>query len=131
MIIDSSVLIALLRNEPEAARFAHLLANRSEPCRLSVANDLEPAMVIDSNGDAVASALLDEMITRAAITIEAVTLRQAQIARSAFRQFGKGGGHPARLNFGDCFAYALTKETGECLLFKGNDFIYTDFPPCA
>ena len=68
----------------------------------------------------------DEFVKEANISIESVTETQAQIARNAYRDFGKGSGHPAKLNFGDCFAYALTKEFGESLLFKGGDFVHTD-----
>ena len=71
------------------------------------------------------------MLVVAEIAIEPVTEHQARIAREAFRDFGKGSGHPAQLNFGDCFAYALAKSTGERLLFKGSDFIHTDLVPAA
>lgn len=130
MIVDTSALIAILRNEPDAPHFAQLLASRTEPCRLSAANYLEAAVVIDSSCDQFASCRLDDLIARADIIIEDVTVKQVQIARTAYRNYGKGCGHPARLNFGDCFAYALAQETNECLLFKGNDFIHTDVMPC-
>jgi len=68
----------------------------------------------------------DEFFKEANISVEPVTLEQARLAREAYRDFGKGSGHPAKLNFGDCFAYALAKATGEPLLFKGDDFIHTD-----
>jgi ribonuclease VapC len=130
MIVDASVLIAILRDESDAPHFAQVLANRSEPCRLSAANYLEAAVVIDSSGDREASSRLDDLIAKAGIIIEDVTANQARIARTAYRNYGKGGGHPARLNFGDCFAYALAQETGDCLLFKGNDFTHTDVVTC-
>jgi ribonuclease VapC len=126
MIIDTSALIALLRGEPDAPRFAEALATRAEAKRLSAANYLEAAIVIDGSRDPVASRRLDEAIAKANISIESVTAEHAQIARSAYRDFGKGSGHPASLNFGDCFAYALAKATGERLLFKGHDFAHTD-----
>jgi ribonuclease VapC len=126
MIIDTSALIALLRGEPDAPRFADALATRAEPKRLSAANYLEAAIVIDGSRDPVASRRLDEVIAKANISIESVTAEHAQIARAAYRDFGKGSGHPAGLNYGDCFAYALAKATGERLLFKGNDFAQTD-----
>ncbi len=82
--------------------------------------------MIDASRDPIASRRFDELVKEAQISIEAVTEAQAQVAREAYRDFGKGSGHPARLNFGDCFAYALAKITGEPLLFKGDDFIHTD-----
>ncbi|MBF0260740.1 MAG: type II toxin-antitoxin system VapC family toxin [Magnetococcales bacterium] len=126
MILDTSALIAILRNEPDSLFFAQQLANRTEPCRISAANYLEASIVIDSGRNPLASRFLDDLLDKADIRIEAVTVRQATIARNAYRTYGKGSGHPARLNFGDCFAYALAKETSECLLFKGDDFIHTD-----
>ena len=86
-------------------------------------------MVIDGARDAIASRRLDEMVAKARIAIEPVTARHANIARAAYRDFGKGSGHPAALNFGDCFGYALAKATGEALLFKGDDFQHTDVVP--
>ena len=126
MIIDTSAIIAVLRAEEDAPRFARALATRGEPKRLSAANFLEATAVMDGSRDAIAS---DHLIARAGIGIEPVTEDQARIARAAYRDFGKGGGHPARLNFGDCFAYALAKATGEALLFKGEDFSKTDILP--
>jgi len=126
MIVDTSALIAVLRAEPDATRFAEALATRGEAKRLSAANYLEAAIVIDGSRDPIASRRLDEVIAKAAIGIEVVTPEHAQIARAAYRDFGRGSGHPAGLNFGDCFAYALAKATGEPLLFKGNDFAQTD-----
>lgn len=125
MIIDSSALIAILRAEPEAAFCAKAIA--SAPVRrMSAASFVEIAAVIDGSRDPVASRRLDELIVEARIVVEAVTETQAQIARAAYRDFGKGSGHPAQLNFGDCFAYALAKAVSEPLLFKGNDFHQTD-----
>ena len=126
MIVDTSALIAILRNEADAPRFARALANRTEPRRLSAANYLEAAVVIDGSRDAIASQRFDDLIRRAGVTIEPVTAEQAELARIAYRHYGKGSGHKAGLNFGDCFAYALAKATGEPLLFKGNDFVHTD-----
>ena len=82
--------------------------------------------MIDASGDPIASRRVDEFFKIAQISIEAVTETHAQIARDAYRDFGKGSGHPAKLNFGDCFAYALAKSRREPLLFKGDDFIHTD-----
>jgi ribonuclease VapC len=125
MIVDASALIAVLRGEEDAPRFARALASRAEPKRLSAANSLAAAIVIDGSRDPIASRRLDELIAKAGIEIEPVTAEQAEIARAAYRDFGKGG-RPAGLNFGDCFAYALAKATGEPLLFKGDDFARTD-----
>ena len=125
MIVDTSALVAILRSEPDAARYATALA-ASPGSRLSAANYLEAAIVVDSAGDPVASRTFDELLRAAGITVVAVTPEHAQVARSAYRDFGKGSGHPARLNFGDCFAYALASTTGEPLLYKGSDFTHTD-----
>jgi ribonuclease VapC len=125
VILDTSALVAILRAEPEAVAFAEAI----EPAgvrRLSAASYVELGAVIDRAGDAIASRRVDELIATAGIEIEAVTEDHARIAREAFRDFGKGSGHPARLNFGDCFSYALAKTTGEPLLFKGDDFQHTD-----
>lgn len=125
MIIDTSALIAILRDEPDAAIFARTAESASHR-RISAANFVEAAVVMDGSRDPVVSRRFDELVTTAQLMIEPVTLEQARIAREAYRDFGKGSGHPARLNFGDCFAYALAKVTGEPLLYKGSDFGRTD-----
>jgi len=125
MIIDTSALIAILRDEPEAQDCARAI-ERNPIRRLSAANFVESALVIDESRDPIASRRFDDLVREAHIAIEPVTEAQARIAREAYRDFGKGSGHPAKLNFGDCFAYALAKTTGEPLLFKGEDFIHTD-----
>jgi ribonuclease VapC len=124
VIVDTSALIAILRDESEARVFAEAIA--AAACRMSAASYLEAAAVIDAARDPVASRRFDELLATAQIAIEPVTEAQARIAREAYRDFGKGSGHPAQLNFGDCFAYALAKESGEPLLFKGDDFHHTD-----
>ena len=125
MIIDTSAIIAILRDESEAAFCARAIADASNR-RVSAVNYVEAAIVIDASGDPIASRRVDEFFKIAQISIEAVTQTHAQIARDAYRDFGKGSGHPAKLNFGDCFAYALAKSRREPLLFKGNDFTHTD-----
>lgn len=125
MIIDTSALIAILRAEPDAATYATAI-EQATTRRLSAANFVEAAAVIDGSRDPVASRKLDDLLAEAEISIAPVTQAQAHLARDAYRDFGKGSGHPARLNFGDCFAYALAKESGEPLLFKGDDFTHTD-----
>ena len=128
MIIDTSALIAILRDEPEAAFCAREIETAAS-CRVSAVNFVEAAIIVDSARDPVASRRFDELFRVAALTIEPVSEAQARIAREAYRDFGRGSGHPARLNFGDCFAYALAKLAGEPLLFKGDDFLATDITP--
>ena len=128
MIIDTSALIAILRDEPEATSCARAIANALTR-RISAANFLEAAIVIDASRDPIASRRFDDLCQEARLIIEPVTEAQARIAREAYRDFGKGSGHPAGLNFGDCFAYALAKATAEPLLFKGQDFGHTDVMP--
>lgn len=124
MILDSSAVVAILRAEPEASAIARAI-DQAEACGISAVSYVEAAVVIDSGRDPIASRRFDDFFREAEIVIEPVTLRQAEIAREAYRDFGKGR-HRAGLNFGDCFAYALAKEKGETLLFKGDDFRHTD-----
>lgn len=123
MIVDSSAVVAMLRGEPEARRFAELIADQAKAV-MSAGNYLETSIVIDKARDAVTSAKLDAVLQELEIEIAPVTVTQARIARQAYRDFGKNSGHPARLNFGDCFAYALAMERGEALLYKGDDFVH-------
>jgi ribonuclease VapC len=124
MILDSSAIVAVLRAEPEAAEFSRAISS-AERCHISAANYLEAAVVIDSAKSAISSRRFDDFFRASGIAVEAVTPRQAEIARAAYRDFGKGR-HKTGLNFGDCFAYALAKEMDEPLLFKGTDFARTD-----
>lgn len=128
MIVDTSAIIAILRDEPEAERFAQSIASAKNR-RVSAVNYAEAAAVIDGSRNPIASRRFDEFCREAAFTIESVTLEQALIAREAYKDFGKGSGHPAQLNFGDCFAYALAKVIDEPILFKGRDFKHTDLDP--
>ena len=125
MIIDTSALLAILRDELEARACAQAIEEATVR-RMSAASMLEAAIVIDANDDPVASRRLDELLAVAGIVIEPVTGEQARIGREAHRDFGRGSEHPAQLNFGDCFAYALAKSMNEPLLFKGTDFSHTD-----
>jgi ribonuclease VapC len=125
VIVDTSALVALLRDEPEAAAFARLL-RAAERRLLSAASYVELAAVVDGRGDAVVSGALDAWLGAWGIEIAPLTVEQARIARAAYQRFGRGSGHAARLNLGDCFAYALARESGEPLLFKGGDFALTD-----
>lgn len=95
---------------------------------MSAVSYVEAAVVVDSNRNPLLSRRFDDLLRDVQIGVEPVTLLQAQLAREAYRDFGKGR-HRAGLNFGDCFAYALAKEKGETLLFKGNDFSHTDIEP--
>ena len=124
MIIDTSALIAILFNEVDADLYANALAS-SEHRLMSAANYLESGIVIDRQRGAAAGRQLDSLILRAEVKVESVTREQADIARQAYLDFGKGA-HPAGLNFGDCFSYALAKSLGFPLLFKGEDFALTD-----
>ncbi|HEX3375577.1 MAG TPA: type II toxin-antitoxin system VapC family toxin [Candidatus Acidoferrales bacterium] len=125
MIVDTSAMIAILRDEPEAELFANAIASAKNR-RVSAVNYVEAAAVIDGSRNPIASRRFDEFCRESAFTIESVTPEQAYIAREAYKDFGKGSGHPAQLNFGDCFAYALAKVRGEPILFKGRDFKNTD-----
>jgi ribonuclease VapC len=125
MIIDTSAIVAMLRGESEAPKIFDAIAE-ADVRRMSAANYLETAVVVDSNRDPIMSRRLDDLLQNSDISITPVTEAQARIAREAYRDFGKGSGHPARLNFGDCFAYALAIDSGEPLLFKGDDFGHTN-----
>lgn len=125
MIVDTSALLAILRDEPAAPACALAIEN-APALRISAASFLEAAVVIDASRDPIASRRLDDLLHAAAFVIEPVTEQQARIGREAYRDFGRGSGHPAQLNFGDCFSYALARVAGEPLLFKGRDFIHTD-----
>ena len=125
MIVDSSALVAVLLNEEDGAALSRAMDD-PEIVRISAASYLETSIVIDKYRDAVLSARLDDMILDSEIVIEPVTVEQARMAREAYRNFGKGSGHRANLNFGDCFSYALARVKREPILFKGDDFIHTD-----
>lgn len=125
MIVDTSAIVAVVRHEPEAQRCTDLIL--SDPVRrMSAGNLLEAYLVIDGARTPAPSEKLDAVIISLRLTIEPVTAEQVEIARDAFRRFGKGRGHPARLNYGDCFAYALARFRDEPLLFVGSDFAQTD-----
>jgi ribonuclease VapC len=126
MIVDTSAIVAMLQLEPEATAFLKLLAPRKDS-KISAGNYLECGIVIDKAKDAAASADLDALINTLSIEIVPVTREQAKIARQAYRDFGKWSGHKAQLNFGDCFAYALAMDSGEKLVFKGEDFAKAGF----
>ena len=123
MILDSSAVVAIAEGEPEREQFLELAAG--VPCRMSVANWLEAALVID-NRSPRGRANLDDLTSALSIELVPVSVAHALVARDAHRRFGRGSGSPARLNFGDCLAYALAVTTGEPLLYTGEDFGHTD-----
>ena len=128
MIVDSSAVVGILNGEPDAEALSDALVSARNG-RMSAATLVELYVVIDGKRDPVRSARLDELLSRSDVEIVDVTAEQAHIARAAYRDFGRGSGHPARLNFGDRFSYALARATGEPLLFKGDDFVDTDLTP--
>jgi ribonuclease VapC len=130
MIVDTSAIIAILRDEPETEKFSRAIQG-TRIRRVSAVNFVEAAAVIDGARDPIASRRFDDFFREASLVIEAVTAEQGRIAREAYRDFGKGSGHPAQLNFGDCFAYALAKTMREPILFKGRDFRLTDLTPAV
>ena len=124
MVIDTSALLAILQDEPERRAFSEAIENAGS-CSMSVANLLGTSLVIESRFGAEGTRDLDQLVEKARIELVPVDLEQLGIARRAFSRFGKGR-HPAALNFGDCFAYALARSLGEPLLYKGDDFARTD-----
>jgi ribonuclease VapC len=124
MVIETSALVSMLTDEPEAQRFEAAVA--ADPVRLmSTASYLEAAIVIEQRFGEPGGRELDLWLHRAGVDLVGVDADQAEVARSAYRRFGKGR-DPAGLNYGDCFAYALAKVSGEPLLVKGGDFGHTD-----
>ena len=124
MIIDTSALVAILYREPEAESFVERIHD-ADLSRISVANYVELSMVVEGQLGSDGMRQAEAFFRRAGIIIEPVTVEHGELARQAFLDFGKGR-HKAGLNFGDCFAYALAKASGEPLLFKGDDFSQTD-----
>jgi ribonuclease VapC len=124
MVIDTSAVLAILQDEPERLKFGEALED-ADANSMSAASFVETSMIIESRYGSDGVRDLDLLIAKATIVVEAVDVEQAHIARQAFRQYGQGR-HPAGLNFGDCFSYALARFTQEPLLFKGKDFSRTD-----
>ena len=123
MIVDSSALMAVLEGETDSELV--LDAALSGPCRMSAASWLEVAIVAD-NRSTTHGERPDRLVSTLDIEVVPVTVRQAEVARLAYRRYGRGSGSAARLNYGDCFAYALSVVAGEPLLFVGDDFTHTD-----
>ena len=124
IVVDSSALIAILRDEPERRRFIDAIVDHGGP-RVSAATYLEAAMVLELRWGERAGRELDTLIEDIGAGVVPFDRAQAAVARDAFRRYGKGV-HSAALNFGDCFVYALAKTLGAPLLFKGEDFALTD-----
>ncbi|MGB6333023.1 MAG: type II toxin-antitoxin system VapC family toxin [Candidatus Sulfotelmatobacter sp.] len=125
MVIDTSAVVAILRQESEAeSLLSRLTAAGSR--RISAATRLETAIVLEGKAGERGGEQLDLFLARAQIEVTPVTAEQVRVARKAWRRYGKGSGHAARLNFGDCFSYALAQSLGEELLYKGTDFAHTD-----
>ena len=125
MVIDSSALLAILLDEPDAEEFLGIIKN-SPARRISAASFLETGMVLRRDSSGQRQQLFEDLIAALRISIVPVTEQQARTALEVFAAYGKGHGHPAGLNFGDCLAYALANVFAEPLLFKGNDFSFTD-----
>ena len=123
MILDSSAIIAILHQEPDARRLFDAI-EQAPSVSISAATFVETAVVIDARHDPIASRKLDDFCNDIGLVMVPFDEVQARIARQAYRDFGKGSGHKAKLNLGDCFAYALAKATGEPLLYKGRDFAH-------
>lgn len=126
MVIDTSALLAILQDEDDRSRFTAAIAEATERT-ISAATLLEAAIVVEARYGLQGGRQLDLLLERAGVAVVAVDEEQIGIAREAYRQFGKGQ-HPAGLNFGDCFAYALAQTRRQRLLFKGDDFAQTDIP---
>jgi ribonuclease VapC len=129
MIVDSSALVAILLKEPEALRLTTAIAE-SSVCKLPSSCFLEASMILLARREEDGLRDLDLYVSRRRMEIVPFTESQARLARDAFKRYGKGR-HPAQLNFGDCMAYALAKDSGEELLFKGTDFAQTDVAVAA
>lgn len=124
MIVDTSAIMAILVDEPERRAFIAKMVDAGR-CALSAGSWIELA-AIQVRGNRDYHAALDQLVGHFSLVIEPVSAQQALLGHEAYRTYGLGSGHPARLNFGDCFAYALARATGEPLLFKGDDFVHTD-----
>ncbi len=128
MILETSAIVAMVKKEQGYADLVRATLGASK-VRLSSASYVEAGIVVDGFRDPVASKRFDRLLPELGVQIEPVTERQAKLAREAYRDFGKGTGHPAQLNFGDCFSYALAKDLDEPLLYVGTDFSHTDVEP--
>jgi ribonuclease VapC len=130
VILDTSVLIALLTHESDYRQYVEAMESASV-LRLSAGSYLELGVVLQRTQRSDLIPNSDAFLEATGVVIEPVTVEQALIARQAYRDFGKGSGHPAGLNYGDCFSYALAKDKREPILFKGDDFRHTDLRPAV
>ena len=128
MIVDSSAMVAVIKREPDWLAISDRM-DSADCLRMSAASYLETSIVLDSRRDPLLSARLDDLIEDLEMVIEPVTVAQAKVARQAYRDYGRGSGHPANLNFGDCFTYALARDKREPVLYKGDGLIHTDVRP--
>jgi len=117
--------VAVIRGESDARSYHDVLLGAGS-ARMSAATYVETSLVIDGRRDPVMSHELDRYLATMRVEVVDLTVLQARLARAAHRDYGRGSGHPARLNLGDCFSYALAKDTDEPLLYKGDDFVHTD-----
>jgi ribonuclease VapC len=125
MILDTSALMAILSDEDDAAEYARLIREARGGIAMSAATLVELTMVAESRGGPAMGPRVDALLRHVGVEVVGLDAAQAQWARDGWRRFGKGR-HPAKLNLGDCFAYALARQRGEPLLFKGDDFAQTD-----
>jgi len=125
MIVDSSAVVAIHEGEPERQHFLGVL-NGAKGNRISAATYVECAIVLDRKRPEQPTSRLDDLLDKLHVEVVPFTPEQARVARRAHQRFGRGSGHPAQLNLGDCFSYALAIAEDEPLLFKGDDFIHTD-----
>lgn len=130
MIIDTSALVAIIVGEAEREVFLEAILSDPAP-KVSAGTALELGVVVDRLGDPVVSRRVDDLVASLGIEVVPVTGDHATLGRAAYRDFGRGSGHAARLSFGDCFSYALARDCGEPLLFKGDDFSHTDVTPAV
>ena len=121
-------MVAVIKREPDWLAISDRM-DSADCLRMSAASYLETSIVLDSRRDPLLSARLDDLIEDLEMVIEPVTVAQAKVARQAYRDYGRGSGHPANLNFGDCFTYALARDKREPVLYKGDGFIHTDVRP--
>lgn len=129
MVIDTSALLSIFLGEPERKKYLELIL-QAERRLVAAANVLETGIVLEARRGEAAGREFDLFLLQAGLEIVPTDLDQVEIARVAWRRYGKGQ-HQAALNFGDCFAYALAKVSGEPILFKGNDFSHTDLAPAT
>lgn len=121
-------MVAVIKREPDWLAISDRM-DSADCLRMSAASYLETSIVLDSRRDPLLSARLDDLIEDLEMVIEPVTVAQSKVARQAYRDYGRGSGHPANLNFGDCFTYALARDKREPVLYKGDDFIHTGVRP--